>query len=566
LLDVPYCQATGWADTIPSSGTVRNIFSRTFVNANATYFKSLAGQHTFKAGVRYERIANDVYSAWMYPNVAVYWNQRKYTGSSYVRGKYGYYEVSKSATVGNVHSNNWAAWLQDTWTVNNRVTINAGVRAENEEIPAFNTGDVPAVSFGFSDKIAPRLGFAYDVRGNSKWKVYGSFGYFFDITKLELARDYFGAYNGKVYYWSLDTYDWKSINCEPSPTGCPGTLFEGVDVVMSYNRMNKVLADYFNRPGMTSVDPSLKPYKTGEFVLGVDHQFGTTTSAGARYVHKWLFRTIEDLGLVIPEGPTYSAGTYYMIANPGFGDSRVMVPNYPQFPTPRAKRDYDAVELRLRKRFSRRWAAEFGYTYSRLYGNYSGLASSDENGRDAPNVSRYFDGIYMSYDDRQQEVVGRLATDRPHVFKLWATYDMPWGTTVGVTGIAESGLLQTSTFSWQGYPVYFNGRGDLGRTPWVTQVGLQVSHYFKLGSSRRIGVEADIRNLFDSDTVVGYYSTDKYRTGVRPPDSLFFDAPWTPASVVAMYPALNILPEELYLAPNVFQPRREVRLMVKFSF
>ena len=31
------------------------------------------------------------------------------------------------------------------------------------------------------------------------------------------------------------------------------------------------------------------------------------------------------------------------------------------------------------------------YLRSRLYGNYSGLTSSDETARAAPNASRYFD-------------------------------------------------------------------------------------------------------------------------------------------------------------------------------
>jgi hypothetical protein len=33
------------------------------------------------------------------------------------------------------------------------------------------------------------------------------------------------------------------------------------------------------------------------------------------------------------------------------------------------------------------------YLYSRLYGDYSGLASSDEAGRATPNVTRYGDGL-----------------------------------------------------------------------------------------------------------------------------------------------------------------------------
>ena len=121
--------------------------------------------------------------------------------------------------------------------------------------------------------------------------------------------------------------------------------------------------------------------------------------------------------------------------------------------------------MRLRKRFAKSWSVEVGYTYSQLWGNYGGLASSDENGRTSPNVNRYFDNLYMSYDDNNQAVFGLLPTDRPHVLKLQGTYDFPWGTNVGVFAIVQSGYPMTSTFALHGYPIYYAGRSDLGRSP-----------------------------------------------------------------------------------------------------
>jgi hypothetical protein len=227
-----------------------------------------------------------------------------------------------------------------------------------------------------------------------------------------------------------------------------------------------------------------------------------------------------------------------------------------------------------------RWSAELDYTYSRLWGNYSGLASSDEvlrgsnnAGRVAPNISAYYDTIYQSYDDKQQQVFGRLATDRPHVVKLWATYDTPWGTSIGAAALVESGLLQTSVFLWQqGYPVYYNGRGDLGRTPVLRQVDLQIRHDFHVSGRRRISVEADVINLFDFKTVTGYYGTvygpSPWRDNVNASDTVFFGGPWSPQQVVATLRAqgAQVRDEVWYKAPNVYQPRREMRLSAKFSF
>jgi hypothetical protein len=61
-------QPSGFSDAISTSGTVRNIYKRLYVNANTTYFASLAGQHMFKAGMRFERFGNDVYLGYTHPN------------------------------------------------------------------------------------------------------------------------------------------------------------------------------------------------------------------------------------------------------------------------------------------------------------------------------------------------------------------------------------------------------------------------------------------------------------------------------------------------------------------
>ena len=58
------------------------------------------------------------------------------------------------------------------------------------------------------------------------------------------------------------------------------------------------------------------------------------------------------------------------------------------------QRNYDGVEFRLTKASTNHWSGMFSYTYSRLYGNYTGLTSSDQadggGGRtpNSPNNSR----------------------------------------------------------------------------------------------------------------------------------------------------------------------------------
>ena len=84
---------------------------------------------------------------------------------------------------------------------------------------------------------------------------------------------------------------------------------------------------------------------------------------------------------------------------------------------PKPVRDYDSVEFAAEKRFADNWYLRTSYLWSRLYGNYSGLSQSDENGRTSPNVGRLWDYPIMMFQDGGIAALGRLATDRPHQFK-----------------------------------------------------------------------------------------------------------------------------------------------------
>ena len=95
------------------------------------------------------------------------------------RGTYGYYSVRSNGvdpkqgfiTEGDISTTNLGLFFQDAWTINNRLTINAGVRTERESVPTYTTGaDIPefGIEFGFGDKLAPRIGFAYDLKGDGR--------------------------------------------------------------------------------------------------------------------------------------------------------------------------------------------------------------------------------------------------------------------------------------------------------------------------------------------------------------------------------------------------------------
>jgi outer membrane receptor protein involved in Fe transport len=483
---------------------VRDQQKRLQFQADGTWYANLGGQHQFKGGVQVDGIGNDVLQGEAGNRVTVRWGSPLPGGVPFERGPFGYYSVRSNGvdpkkgfiTEGDVSTTNIGLFFQDAWTVADRFTINAGVRTEREKVPAYAAGpDIPtnAIEFGFADKLAPRLGLAWDLKGDGRSKAYASWGIFYDIFKLELPRGSFGGDKWLEYYYTLDTPDWPSLTTSPQcPPACSGTLIRGpID---------------FRHPsfGSDAIEPDLKPMRMQEAVVGFEQQLTSVTAASVRYVHKQIDRAIEDTGALDAAG-----NEIYIIANPGEGLTEFAFTN-PRVNLPKPVRDYDAVEFAFDKRYADSWSLRLSYMWSRLEGNYSGLSQGDENGRTSPNVGRLFDYPAMMFDEHGQAVFGPLPTDRPNQFKAQGIYSLPFGTSFGVnyylsSGVPisrELGILPTSNF-----PVQYRGRGSDGRTDLFSQTDLYVQHEFRVGGSRALQVSLNVLNLFDQSASIGKWQT-----------------------------------------------------------
>lgn len=542
-------QPNGFNSVLTNRASVKDLYQRIGASADATLYRDFGGQHTLKGGVQFERIRNDVFNAEQAPHFTFNWDASRPTlDGRTVRGTYGYYSWRQFGTIGDVHVDNLGLFIQDNWTVNNKLTLNLGIRTENETVPSYVEG-LSGIKFNFADKLAPRAGFAYDVNGDGRWKVFGSWGVFYDIMKLELPRGAFGGDKWIESYHTLDTLDYLSIGALPATGPFPGTFIESVNFRIPSNDPSC--------PECGAIDPDLKPMRQQEAVFGLEHELGPRVSVGARYVHKQLDRMIEDVGVLVP-----SIGEVFFIANVGEGVARHIIGD--EFPSlPEAKRDYDALELKVTKRFSNRWSANASYTLSRLWGNYSGLASSDENGRTSPNVNRFFDAIVMAFDSNAQPVFGLLNTDRPHQVKVNGFYALPTDTTIGAVFRIQSGIpisrvtnIQSST------PVFFDGRETDGRTPVFSQTDLQVQQDIRLPGNRRAQVLVNVLNLFDQDTTLDVFR-NLTRDNVPMLDEEFFGG-FDIEQVLAARP--NIRRDPRFLQASAFQGARSIRIGVRFSF
>lgn len=544
-------QLSGYSDFPSSSRAVRDDLSRFNFNADVTRYLSWRGQHTLKAGVQYEHIENSVLSGAQAETIEVFWNANYVANNGQIyRGKYGHYNVTRQFTAGDISADALGLFVQDAWTVNNRLTLNLGVRTEREDVPSYRPEN-PGIKFSFGQKIAPRVGFAWDVKGDSSLKAYGSWGMFNDQMKLTLGRVMFGADRWMNWHFTLDTFDWPSITCTDPPNfgtpACPGTFIESFDF--------RPVANDANNPAFQLVDPDLHPIRAQEFTLGLDRELNKTMSVGVRYVHKWIDYAIEAVCALVPSGEACG------VNNPGYGTGKY--PFGTSLPAqPEAVRDYDGFEVRVRKRLSNRWSLDTSYLWSKLRGNWSGIASSDEAvGSLQPYSGRSFNLLYYSYDAQGNASYGALGTDRPHQLKVQATYSTKWGTILGTNLLAESGVPLSTVATQKGMTFFPNGRGDLGRSPIYSQVDLFAQQDVRLMGTR-VSLGMNITNLFDQDIATGYF-VQPYRDGFNVADQIFFSG-WNPDAVASS--TTGFRRDARYQMANGYQERRSIRLQAKFSF
>jgi hypothetical protein len=572
-----YQQNAGWlSDNLQTGVDIKNIYERTALGADGTWYFKGAGDHSLKFGYQYEEISNDVQSGYNADRILYYWD-RSYTTttSESVTGEYGYFRLLNISALGQVKTKNQALFIQDAWTVVPNLTLNIGVRSEAEQVPNYGaTGPQPAIDFSWNDKWAPRLGFAWDVTGDTKWKVYGSAGIYYDVTKYEMPRGSFGGNKWVDYFYTFDVANPGLNNADTCRTGantvferpnCPaGTFIEPVD-----RRANAADPLSWEAAGVPLIDPAIKPMENFEYQLGADHQLTSTIQLGARIVHKEIKRAIEDIGFLYP-----GIGEVYVIGNPGEGETAAADADGLTFPKP--KRDYNGLELTFDKRFSDNWSLRAYYTLSKLEGNYSGLANSDEqnnvgsprnpvgtSARRSPNVSRLFDSILSFYNQDGEHVYGDLATDRTHQLGAQFLYSFPFGLNIGVAQFIGSGTpVSTIGEVPIGNPFYPYGRGDLGRTSWLTQTDLSINYTLNMKRGMALSFGLSVLNLFDQDAVLRTWDTIAQQ-----------DVPVTAADFATGFDYQALLDslgsqalDPRFGFADTFQPWRELRFNVKFEF
>jgi hypothetical protein len=349
----------------------------------------------------------------------------------------------------------------------------------------------------------------------------------------------------------------------------------------------------------------MKPFQQREISVGVESEIWKNYVIGAHYTRKDVLHTIEDTGV--------GRDAYYTIGNPGEGLTETQRLQLGYAPTVKPKRQYDAFQVDITKRFSTNYFFSANYTWSRLWGNYSGLANSDYfdsgsslNGtaatRSDPGVNRFYDWSVAGYTAHGDPDNGVLATDRTHVFKAYGGYAFDWfknkanETYISFFQTIQSGTPQTTAvdvLDGSGMYLVYSKRGDLGRTPTFTQTDVNLSHSYKFGRDGRFKLVADItvNNIWNQRTVTAVNPRRWIQDGPADPSDgsqsgdVAFENALIRGQLGSMYDALDctsaaacnalgIFPNTtdgsnrnlLYGLPSAFQGRRSVRFGFRLVF
>ncbi len=245
-----------------------DLVTRATGQVDVSIYKHLAGSHTLKSGLGVEKTVNDVNSFYPGGYVYIWWDSSFTSLATGVtdRGPYGYYEVNDFRTLGSAAGTTKSFYVQDNWRIQNRLTLNVGVRMEEEKVPSF-LGDIQpvAVDYGWKNKVSPRVGAAYDFFGDGRLRLFGSWGRYFDPTRFELAREVFGAEKWRTYYRSLEDPNVFVLNLN----NMPGRDLWNPAVPNSYRDNRNAAA------GLASIAPDLKPMSQNQFAAGADYQLSS---------------------------------------------------------------------------------------------------------------------------------------------------------------------------------------------------------------------------------------------------------------------------------------------------
>jgi outer membrane receptor protein involved in Fe transport len=330
------------------------------------------------------------------------------------------------ASIVDLKTHYFGLFAQDKWRLNNRLTLSLGVRYDLERIPLDET-DNPTFN-GDSDypvdknNVAPRLGFAWDPRGDGRTVVRGGAGRFYDRTHFELIT----AIQTAGVFSNSFLVNFPANAADPGPS--QGRLPTDPFLVNGPQLNAALLAQQFaqgariRNTGTVTLDSPDRviPY-TDQFTLGAERQLLPDFSVSVDYIHSRghdQFMSLElNPGLRVDTSRTGRLNR----TNPDFTASVLQRVNTGEI-------RYDALQMQAEKRWADSYRFRVSYTLSSSRGNTSGAG--------VPTSS-----LQLLDDMRLGANEGPTDVDRRHNFVFSGAAQVPGtGLSIGAVVRALSGL------------------------------------------------------------------------------------------------------------------------------
>ncbi|HEV3214334.1 MAG TPA: TonB-dependent receptor [Vicinamibacterales bacterium] len=392
-----------------------------------------------------------------------------------------------------------AAFASDALTIGDRLAINAGVRfdhsrAISQDLSAIDGEgrETAATIRGLGtlytwNVVSPRLGVTAKLTADGRTMLRASYGRFNQ-----------GVLTGEI----------SPIH----PGATPVTTAQFDPATGGYTTPVSVVDPKVN----LLIDPRTRTPRTDEYSIGVDRELGPRLAVALAYIRKSGSNFIAWTDV----GGQYSEGTRTL------ADGRT-VPVFELANSPASRRflltnpagyslTYNGLVMVVEKRHSNGWQALASYTLSRAYGLQasSGAAASDPQ---VSTVAPAFPTTMFGRDPNSlTNAYGRLPNDRPHMFRVMGTIDVPR------TGFIVGANLQ-----------YFSGK------PWAATAQISLPQ-----GDQRILLEPRGSRRLSSQSILDVRVSRTIRFGGLGRIELLLD----------VLNALNDTAEEALATDNLFSP------------